>query len=64
MVGVVNTDIVLEKIDHVISRLANDKSPRWDGFTNEFFKKYLFQLKETFLFLFQKVCSLGHMPQS
>jgi hypothetical protein len=32
--------------------------------TNEFFKKYVFQLKGVLVVLFQKVWLTGHMPQS
>ena len=37
------------------------KSPRWDGLTNELFKKYVIKVKGPFTILFQKVWTSGQM---
>ena len=37
----IEEDIREEEVEYVLSHLANDKSPGWDGITNEFFKSFL-----------------------
>ncbi len=59
-----DADFSEEEVAHVVSHLANDKSPGWDGLTNEFFKKYVLQLQGVLVILFQKVWLTGHMPKS
>ena len=57
-------DITEQEVETVVSQLPNEKSPGWDGLTNEFFKKYIMYLKGPLTFLFQKVWSSGFMPSS
>ena len=55
-----DVDIPEDEVEHVMSHLDNDKSPRWDGLTNGLFKKYLVKLNEHFTILFQKVDIRGN----
>jgi hypothetical protein len=57
-------DIREEEVEFVLSHLANDKSPGWDGITNEFFKSFVQELKGPLTILFQEVWSSGNMPDS
>jgi hypothetical protein len=57
-------DIREEEVEFVLSHLANDKSPGWDGITNEFFKSFVQELKGPLTILFQEVWSSGNMPTS
>jgi hypothetical protein len=50
-----------DEVVHV-SHLPNHKSPSRDGLMNEFFKKYVLQLKCVTVFLFRKVWLIRHMP--
>ena len=59
-----NANISEDEVEHVMSHLANDMSPRWDGLTRELFKKYVIKLKGPFRALFQKVWTSGEMPPS
>ena len=38
---VLDVAILENKLEKMISHLTNDKHPRWNGFRNELFKKYL-----------------------
>ena len=40
--------IELEEVEVVVKQMANDKSPRLDGFTTNFFHAYWDWLKEEF----------------
>ena len=59
-----DANISEDEVEHVMSHLANDKSPGWDGLTHELFKKYVIKLKGPFTTLFQKVWTSGEMPHS
>ena len=50
-VNILDVDILEDKVKFVISHLANDKSPGWDRLTNDFFKKYVLQLKGILVFV-------------
>ena len=43
-----HANISKDEVEHVMSHLANDKSPGWDGLTHELFKKYVIKLKGPF----------------
>ena len=47
-----DVNILEEEVEHVMSHLANDKSPGWDGLTHKLFKKYVIKLKGPFTTLF------------
>ena len=57
-------DIKEEEVECVLSHLADDKSPGWDGITNEFFKSFIQELKRPLTMIFQEVWSSGRMPDS
>ena len=57
-------DIQEEEVEYVLSHLSVDKSPGWDGITNEFFKAFVQELKGPLTMLFQDVWSSGQMPDS
>ena len=57
-------DIKEEEVEYVLSHLASDKSPGWDGITNEFFKSFLHELKAPLTMIFQEIWSSGKMPDS
>ena len=40
-----DTDISLEELSTVVESLKNNKSPGWDGLTNEFYKKFWDKIK-------------------
>ena len=60
----IEEDIREEEVESVLSHLANDKSPGWDGITNEFFKSFVQDLKGPLTTIFQEVWSSGNMPNS
>ena len=60
----IEEDIREEEVEYVLSHLANDKSPGWDGITNEFFKSFVQDLKGPLTTIFQEVWSSGNMPNS
>ena len=39
-----DANISEDEVEHVMSHLANDKSPRWDRLTHELFKNYAIML--------------------
>ena len=43
-----DANILEDEVEHVMSHLANDKSPGWDGLTHELFKKYVIKLREKY----------------
>ena len=57
-------DIKEEEVEYILSHLPSDKSPGWDGITNEFFKSFLHELKAPLTKIFQEIWSSGKMPDS
>ena len=51
MANILDANILEDEVEFVISHLANDKSPGWDRLTNDFFKKYVLQLKGILVFV-------------
>ena len=50
-----DANILEDEVEHVMSHLANDKSPRWDRLTHDLFNKCVIKLKGPYTILFQKV---------
>ena len=38
MAQLLDVDILEDEVEHIMSNIANDKSIRWDGLTNELLK--------------------------
>ena len=54
-----------DEVDTISRRLPSGKSPSWDGFTNEVFKRYLNILKGAFTLMFTTLLGFfSCMPQA
>ena len=59
-----NRPITADKIKAVIKKLPTDKSPRPEGFTEEFYKAFKEELTPILHRLFQKIQEDGRLPNS
>ena len=57
-------DITLEELSSVVESLKNNKSPGWDGLTNEFYKKFWDKIKGTLLAVIDESVNSSILPPS
>ncbi|MCO5577479.1 hypothetical protein L7F22_031311 [Adiantum nelumboides] len=61
---VLDADFTEQEVGFVLAHLPKDKSPDWDGITNEMFSKYANQLQVPLTSIFQEIWQSGAMPAS
>ena len=62
--ALLDKDISLFEVLSILQHLPKEKSPGWDGITNEFFAKYAVQLAPSLTQLCQSIWDSGIMPNS
>ena len=60
----INKDISTEELEAVVKSLSNNKSPGWDGLTNEFYKKFWQKLKHVFSEVLSEAVRMKTLPPS
>ena len=63
-IEIMNNPIISTEIEAVIKNFPQNKSPRQDGFTREFYQTFREELMPIFLQLFQKTAKEGTLPNS
>ncbi|MCO5555946.1 hypothetical protein L7F22_009490 [Adiantum nelumboides] len=61
---ILDADITEQEIGFVLAHLPKEKSPSWDGITNELFSKYVEELKGPLTSICQDIWRFGAMPDS
>ncbi|MCO5602437.1 hypothetical protein L7F22_056569 [Adiantum nelumboides] len=61
---ILDADITEQEIGFVLAHLPKEKSPGWDGITNELFSKYVEELKGPLTSICQDIWRSGAMPDS